>query len=360
MHLHLVGGFLGSGKTTAIIGAVKQLLAAGRRAAVVTNDQGKYLVDTAFVKLTHAPTVEVTGGCFCCNYDDLQKRLEQLEATARPEVIFAESVGSCADLVATVVKPLLALRSGGAAPASFSVFADARLLQRRLAGLPLPFSDHVVYIFDKQLEEAGLLVVNKADQLPSDTDTDLVARLRARFPGKPYRLQNSLTSDSVGEWLALLEAGAAPVPQTSLDIDYGIYGDGERRLAWLDAELALQVRPGQGRDTVRDFIGALVAELARQQAPLGHLKFMVAWPGGEVKISLTAGGQEDWRPLVPEIAAAELTVLVNARVELGHEALRAALATALAHVRALPAVTCTERSLSVFHPGLPRPTHRLA
>ena len=76
---------------------------------VVTNDQGKYLVDTAFFRLSDLPAVEVTGGCFCCNYDDLDARLAQLIATAHPDVIFAESVGSCADIVATVVKPLLEL-----------------------------------------------------------------------------------------------------------------------------------------------------------------------------------------------------------------------------------------------------------
>ena len=100
MNLHLAGGFLGSGKTTAIIGAAKYLMAKGLRVGVVTNDQGKYLVDTSFMRFSNLPTVEVTGGCFCCNYDDLNQRLDELIAAAHPQVIFAESVGSCADIVA--------------------------------------------------------------------------------------------------------------------------------------------------------------------------------------------------------------------------------------------------------------------
>ncbi len=64
MELHVVGGFLGSGKTTAIIGAAKYLMAHGKRVGVVTNDQGRYLVDTAFFRSEAVPTVEVTGGCF--------------------------------------------------------------------------------------------------------------------------------------------------------------------------------------------------------------------------------------------------------------------------------------------------------
>src|SRR5512140_261378 len=112
MNLHLVGGFLGSGKTTAIINAAKLLMDQGRRVGVITNDQGKYLVDTAFFRLSAVPALEVTGGCFCCNYDDLNGRLSQLVASTPPEGIFAESVGAWADIVATVVKPLLALGEG--------------------------------------------------------------------------------------------------------------------------------------------------------------------------------------------------------------------------------------------------------
>ena len=114
---------MGSGKTTAIIQAARALMRRGQRVGVVTNDQGKYLVDTAFVRLpfpaagrvAEIPAVEVTGGCFWCNYADLDKSLDQL-AASRPDVIFAESVGSCADLVATVVKPLLQLKPGQIAP----------------------------------------------------------------------------------------------------------------------------------------------------------------------------------------------------------------------------------------------------
>ena len=48
MDMHLVGGFLGSGKTTSIINAAKVLIAQGKKVGVVTNDKGKHLVDTAF------------------------------------------------------------------------------------------------------------------------------------------------------------------------------------------------------------------------------------------------------------------------------------------------------------------------
>ncbi len=155
MRIHLVGGFLGAGKTTAIIQAARALMAQGVKVGVVTNDKGKHLVDTAFFRSAALPTAEVAGGCFRCNFDELEKRINQLKEEARPEVIFAESVGSCADMAATVLEPLLRLQDEQEDPTSFSVFVDARLLRMWLLGVELPFSDEVQYIFEKQIEEAG-------------------------------------------------------------------------------------------------------------------------------------------------------------------------------------------------------------
>jgi G3E family GTPase len=201
VNLHLVGGFLGSGKTTAIIHAAKALTEQGQRVGVITNDQGKYLVDTAFFRLATIPTLEVTGGCFCCNYHELNNRLVDIIAASQPDVVFAESVGSCADIVATVVKPLLKFGQEQFSLASFSVFTDARLLHQRLLLQEMPFSDDIVYIFDKQIEEAGLLVVNKTDLVSAQAVEEIQALLAEKFPGKRCLFQNSLTTQGVLPWL---------------------------------------------------------------------------------------------------------------------------------------------------------------
>jgi len=105
MDLHLVGGFLGSGKTTAIIGAVRLLRAQGKRVGVVTNDLGKHLVDTTFFQSARVPAAEIAGGCFRCSFSELKDLLDQLRDEAQPDVVFAEAVGSCADMAATVLSP---------------------------------------------------------------------------------------------------------------------------------------------------------------------------------------------------------------------------------------------------------------
>ncbi len=304
MELHIVGGFLGSGKTTAIAAAARTLMAGGQRVGIVTNDQGKYLVDTAFFRALKLPAVEVTGGCFCCNYDDLDARLAELEASEHPDIIFAESVGSCADIVATVIKPLLEL---SVRPASFSVFADSRLLLQRLRGLPLPFSDDVVYVFDAQIEEAGLLVANKSDLLNATDLAELHGLMAARWPGKTSVLQNALGEGGVDAWLALL-ANTAPLPSAALlDIDYQRYGAGEADLAWLDMRLTVQLPDHDGQAFMRTFASNLAEALEREAISVGHLKLATINAPHDTKISLTTVRDASWMNSVPPLDTPALT-----------------------------------------------------
>ena len=102
----MVGGFLGAGKTTTLARLARHYLGQGRRAGLVTNDQAQDLVDTTSLRAQGFPVEEVAGACFCCRFDDLVGKVGRLEEGERPDVILAEPVGSCTDLVATVVQPL--------------------------------------------------------------------------------------------------------------------------------------------------------------------------------------------------------------------------------------------------------------
>src|SRR3954454_17979242 len=105
LHIYLVGGFLGSGKTTAIANACLRLINAEKKVAVITNDQGDQLVDSRYFQNISINNAEVFNGCFCCNYNALNKHILELKNTASTEIVFAESVGSCLELVGTIANP---------------------------------------------------------------------------------------------------------------------------------------------------------------------------------------------------------------------------------------------------------------
>src|SRR6476646_10911370 len=82
----LVGGFLGAGKTTLLAAAAERLADQGKRVALVTNDQAANLVDTAVLKEKDLPVDEVSGGCFCCKFDDLISAMDHLVHAGHPDV----------------------------------------------------------------------------------------------------------------------------------------------------------------------------------------------------------------------------------------------------------------------------------
>src|SRR5687767_8248735 len=102
----MIGGFLGAGKTTTMGRLARAYTSRGKRVGLVTNDQAQDLVDTHALREQGFAVEEVAGACFCCKFDDLLAKVGSLEASQRPDVILAEPVGSCTDLVATVVQPL--------------------------------------------------------------------------------------------------------------------------------------------------------------------------------------------------------------------------------------------------------------
>ncbi|MBK8799775.1 MAG: hypothetical protein IPM07_27275 [Anaerolineales bacterium] len=122
--LILVGGFLGAGKTTLLLTAARRLTARGLKVGLVTNDQGDDLVDTALAQQQRLAVTEVAGGCFCCRFPDLLKGLETLQRTVEPDVILAEPVGSCTDLLATVVRPLRHYHAGRFRIAPLTILID--------------------------------------------------------------------------------------------------------------------------------------------------------------------------------------------------------------------------------------------
>jgi G3E family GTPase len=275
MKINMVGGFLGSGKTTAISGASKLLVEQGKRVGIITNDQGKHLVDTAFFRAQDFPALEVTGGCFCCNFHDLSDQIEKIALEYDPDVIFAESVGSCADIVATVVKPLQQIRDDLGELASYSVFVDVRLLIRYLQGEELPFSEDVSYIFTKQIEEAGLIVVNKIDLVEKIDKNNLKKLISEKYSGKQMLFQNSLDQQDVADWLEQIQDRRHLQDIQSLEIDYERYARGEQQMAWVDRHYHISKKDQITSDEMSEIIFHLVSSISEKSGIAGHVKFQL-------------------------------------------------------------------------------------
>jgi len=353
LRLHLISGFLGSGKTTAINHASRILIDRHQKVAVITNDQGEDLVDTIYSRSIGVPVEEVVGGCFCCNFDQLLEKMGQLQRLEFPEIIFAESVGTCTDLIATVVRPLARVYPG--LQITMSVFADAALLSGLMTTRMSFLNDQVRYIYKKQLEESDFLVVNKVDLLQQEELEMVLNVLREEYPSKTLITQNSLDPDGIRNWLGVTDLSIAPPKRTSLEIDYDMYAEGESALAWLDEWIEIQTTDDSAALIADQIIKGLEREV-RSQGRIGHLKFLLDHGTQQQKVSFTANPDE--RSTEGLVRSNRISLLINARVEISISALGLIMNQVVDSVRQNSKGKIAVRKRSIFKPGYPKPTYR--
>ncbi len=359
MKIHLVSGFLGSGKTTAITNTCKILSEDVITVSVITNDQGEYLVDSRFVNYSKIPSAEVTGGCFCCNYNQLDSQINKIKNNYNPSVIFAEFVGSCTDLIATVLKPLLEFRGVENEQVTFSSFVDSRLFLIYLENNPLPFSLETKYIWEKQIEEAEVLVINKVDLLSAYELERLKMLTKDLFPLKQLVFQNSMDDISLRNWIDIISNQEDTKRHKSIEIDYSIYGKGEANLAWLDEEIEIISDDYKSVEHANNFINKITDDIVKKGLAIGHLKYFMSFNDKSLKLSYTTILDKTDDKSSGYDKARSVDLLINARIQTSPEELKQILFDNLSNLKSIKGVQINEKFISYFQPGFPNPTHRM-
>lgn len=340
MLVRIVGGFLGAGKTAAIRRLARYFEERGERVVVVTNDQGRRLVDTEVVQGSTAMVCEIGGGCLCCKYPELESTLEAA-ADSGMSVALVEAVGSCTDLVATVIAPLAHRQPSRFRLAPLSVLVDPWRVREMSNGA---FTPDVQYLFHKQIEEADVVVLTRADLAPPDV-TEAVREINADAAIVPF---SAITGEGMSTWLAARPAR----PAEPLEIEYDRYAAAEASLGWLNGLAVIEsAQPFSPASVVRKLFSAL------RDVAIVHLKVAVVEPGTGAAALVRRGGTvvEDLDKLPAETHVMRL--LVNGRVAAPPRELEALVRRGLTRAAA-PAVSSWEQ-LASFEPGRPTPVYRI-
>ena len=361
-HYLMIGGFLGAGKTTAVAALAQRLSAHGLRVGLITNDQGSELVDTAMLRARGFATEEIPGGCFCCRFDSLVDAAAKLTELSLPEVFIAEPVGSCTDLVATVTYPLRRMYGEEFAIAPLSVLIDP-IRAEAIFGLSegKRFSEKVLYIYRKQLEEADLIVITKRELLSPDRLQRLTARLAREYPAAQVLDVSVRENQGLDAWFALLMDGEQR-PRGTMQMDYEIYAEGEALLGWLNATVQLEAN-APGFDSA-EILRALATDIQGRLAgaEIAHLKMTLSPAGGLGDIAAINLVRSDFVPelslrLEEPVPSGQL--IINCRAEAAPELLRDAVRAAVSSLPgSFPGLTAALDHLEYFRPGKPQPTHR--
>jgi G3E family GTPase len=360
----MIGGFLGAGKTTAIAKFAQWIDKKGLRVGLITNDQGAALVDTVTLSSHGFPVEEIAGGCFCCRFDSLVQAATRLTEQNRPDVFIAEPVGSCTDLVATVTYPLRRIYGDRFSIAPVSVLVDP-IRASRIFGLSAGsrFSDKVVYIYRKQLEEADVIVINKCDLIDQPARQALRLALSREFSHATIFEVSARDRTGLEEWFQHV-FGSEQVPRAIMEVDYDLYADGEARLGWLNAMLRVQnAQPADANQLLRDFSAEIQQRLNDSGSEVAHLKMTLEADTGIGDLGIINLVRNDY---VPELSQSLQDLFVSGRLTLNlraeglpetlHEsAVKALEACKTKH----PQTKITWEHTEFFKPGRPTPTHRI-
>jgi|ERR1043166_52149 G3E family GTPase len=361
----MIGGFLGAGKTTAVGKLASQLTGRGYRVGLITNDQGRNLVDTAMLRSQGFATEEIPGGCFCCRFNSLVEAAERLTASSRPEVFIAEPVGSCTDLAATVTYPLRRMYQDQFTVAPISVLLDP-IRAQRVFGLAEGgnFSEKVLYIYRKQIEEADIVVISKSDLLDEGQLDELKRAIVKEFPGKEIMAVSSRNGQNLDGWFTRI-LDAKQSARTAMKVDYEIYADGEALLGWLNCTVQLNATKAFDSDEfLKQLAGEIQKRLSAKKSEVAHMKMTLS-PEGSLSGEI-AGINLVRNDFVPELSF-ELEVpvkagqlIVNLRAEAAPDVLGTAVREGLeATTKKFPTLAARVDHLEHFRPGKPMPTHRI-
>jgi G3E family GTPase len=360
----LVGGFLGAGKTTLLARAAKRLREQGKRVGLVANDQAADLVDTELLKETGSQVEEVSGGCFCCRFPDMVAAMQRLVEQDNVDVLIGEPVGSCTDLSATVMQPLKQLHAHQFQVAPFSVLVDghqvrvlARLRQAAARQPASGFPDNVLYIYEKQLEEADLIVLNKTDLLPPAELAELKGLLSERFPDTPLLCMSALGGEGVDAWIEFVGRGQYAGRKIA-EVDYDTYAAGEAALGWMNAAASLHARTDIDWPAfAAELLEAVRGRLRADGSHIAHLKLYLTSDSGHVAGNVTSNdGPLSVRGTIAA-GQRQARLLLNARVHALPDMLRATVEQSL-QATAGDRVAAAITNVRSFFPGRPEPTHR--
>jgi G3E family GTPase len=224
------------------------------------------------------------------------------------------------------------------------------------------FSQKVMYIYRKQLEEAKYIVINKSDLLSLDQIDALTAALNENFPDSEVCVVSARDEKGLEPWFErIIEEEITVGP--AMEVDYQLYGEGEALLGWLNATLAISKdQPFDGEVVMLDIAEHIQKSLTAQGFEIAHLKMTLMRQGGAEDVAVLNLVRNDYvvemsQSLFDKLLAGEL--VINVRAEGDPELIKAATVDAINFAAAKADVTATTDHIEHFRPGQPTPTHRI-
>lgn len=287
----ILGGFLGSGKTTTMVTLSDCVKEYGGRAAILVNDLGaKNLVDDSYTTAeADCSTGRILGGCICYQTENLMDQLRRFRDIDHADIVFSDIPGCGIGAMDHVYHKLNREYNGEFELCPFVAVVDPerlRAIMPEQADIHLP--DEMRFLFDAQLKEAEVIVLNKIDILSKKETDRCLDFLQANYPHAKVFAISARYRIGVKDLLIHLMSHESTLPET--DIGYGstAFMKAEQKLSWYNRQVYLKrAHSFDGNAFSRDFMENVRERLIEAERNVPHLKVWGTTADGQmIKASL--------------------------------------------------------------------------
>jgi len=172
MKIIILGGFLGSGKTSVVLQLAKHFISKcsndSTKVVILENEIGDVSVDDKLLQNSGYEVANLFSGCVCCTMSgELALSLHRIIQDISPELIIMEASGVAYphNIVKTINQSLPAL------DCSITCVTDAKRWKRLLRPMEM--------LLEGQLAAADIILINKIDQVDQQTLLDVEDSIKA-------------------------------------------------------------------------------------------------------------------------------------------------------------------------------------
>ena len=308
-------GFLGSGKTTTMMKLTDYCTANGLKSAMISNDlgHGVSLADNRLANLSGCNASEITDECICYVNEQLADRLNSYYDDGC-ELVISDIPGFGVGALEHVYHGLTEKFPGEFDLAPFTVLVEPKTVELLRSGNP----GDLKYLYDTQLVEADLIVLNKIDTISKEQAQADAAWLKENYPLAELVKISALEGTGLEELKNALSGGRASMRKP--EIGYGgedfMFAMGKMSEYYLQYHASVCCNDFDGNAYLMEIAEKVKEEVQAAGQGIPHLKALAWEPEGDyAKVDLIGTDREIEVNHKFERPCTDIAVILNASGE---------------------------------------------